>query len=196
MSMGLRYLEPIVAITLIILLLPGCTTVLSTVGGDDPIRQEATDRTMGVIIDDELVETIAGVNLRKASPGLAESNIHVTSFNGSVLLTGQVRAESLRGEAQEVVTGVKNVRRVYNELEVAGPTSLLTRSSDTWITGKVKSLLLANENVPGRDIKVVTENGIVYLMGLIRRADADAATEVARNAGGVRKVVRIFEYVD
>lgn len=196
MSMGLRYLEPIVAITLTILLLPGCTTVLSTVGGDEPIRQEATDRTMGVIIDDELVETIAGVNLRKASPGLAESNIHVTSFNGSVLLTGQVRAESLRGEAQEVVTSVKNVRRVYNELEVAGPTSLLTRSSDTWITGKVKSLLIANENVPGRDIKVVTENGIVYLMGLIRRADADAATEVARNAGGVRKVVRIFEYVD
>lgn len=196
MSMGHRFLSPIVAITLTTLFLPGCTTVIDAVSGDEPISQAATDRTMGVVIDDEVVETIASVNLRKASPGLAESNIHVTSFNGSVLLTGQVRAASLRAAAQEVVTDVKNVRRVYNELEVAGPTSLLTRSSDTWLTGKVKSLLVADENVPGRDIKVVTENGIVYLMGLIRRADADAATEVARNTGGVRKVVRIFEYVD
>lgn len=194
--MGHQFLGPIFAVTLTTLLVSGCTTVIDAVSGDEPISQAATDRTMGVVIDDEVVETIASVNLRKASPGLAESNIHVTSFNGSVLLTGQVRAESLRNEAQEVVTAVKNVRRVYNELEIAGPTSLLTRSSDTWLTGKVKSLLLAADNVPGRDIKVVTENGIVYLMGLIRRADADAATEVARNAGGVRKVVRIFEYVD
>lgn len=196
MPMGHRVFKPIAAITLLTLLLQGCAAVIGAVSGDEPIEQAPTDRTMGVVIDDEVVETIAVVNLRKASPGLAESNIHVTSFNGSVLLTGQVRAESLRGEAQAIVAEVKNVRRVYNELEVTGPTSMLTRSSDTWITGKVKSLLLADKGVPGRDIKVVTENGIVYLMGLIRRADADAATEVARNAGGVRKVVRIFEYVD
>ncbi|HSG87735.1 MAG TPA: BON domain-containing protein [Pseudomonadales bacterium] len=176
--------------------LGGCTTMLSAVAPDEGIKEDPTDRTMGTLIDDEVLESFAAVNLRKAAPGLAESHLDVTSFNGVVLLTGQVRAEALRRQAEEVVLGLKNVRRVYNELEVAGPTSFLTRSSDTWITGKVKSLLVASDAVPGSDIKVVTENGIVYLMGLVTRADADAAAERTRNIGGVRKVVRIFEYVD
>lgn len=177
-------------------LLAGCGTMLGVVSSDEGIRQDPTDRTFGTLIDDETIESLAAVNLRKASPGLAESHISVTSYNGVVLLAGQVRAESLRSEAEEVVLELKNVRRVYNELEVAGPTSLLTRSGDTWVTGKVKSRLLAAPEVPGRDIKVVTENGVVYLLGLVSRDAADAATEAARNVGGVGKVVRMFEYVD
>ena len=174
----------------------GCARLLGAVSDDDGIRQTPTDRTMGRAIDDELVENIALVNIRKAAPGLAESHISVTSFNGVVLLTGQVRAESLQRRAEEVVSGLKNVRRVYNELEVAGPTSLLTRSGDAWVTGKVKTRLLASDAAPGRDVKVVTENGVVYLLGLVSRDDADAAAAIARNTGGVRKVVRMFEYVD
>lgn len=174
----------------------GCTTMLGAVTPPSGIHEDPTDRTVGTLIDDEVLESIAAVNLRKASPGLAESHIDVTSFNGVVLLTGQVRAESLRTEAQQVVSALKNVRRVYNELEVAGPTTYLTRTSDTWISGKVKSRLVASDKAPGRDIKVVTENGIVYLMGLVSHADADAAAELTRNTGGVRKVVRMFEYVD
>lgn len=177
-------------------LLAGCSTMLGVVSGDEGIRQDPTDRTLGTMIDDETIESLAAVNLRKASPGLAESHISVTSYNGVVLLAGQVRAGSLRTQAEEVVLELKNVRRVYNELEVAGPTSLLTRSGDTWVTGKVKSRLLAAPDVPGRDIKVVTENGVVYLLGLVTRDAADAATEAARNVGGVTKVVRMFEYVD
>ena len=178
------------------LLLAGCGTMLGAVSSDEGIRQDPTDRTLGTMIDDETIESLAAVNLRKASPGLAESHISVTSYNGLVLLAGQVRAETLRRQAEEVVLELKNVRRVYNELEVAGPTSLLTRSGDTWVTGKVKSRLLAAPEVPGRDIKVVTENGVVHLLGLVTRDAADAATEAARNVGGVRKVVRMFEYVD
>ena len=190
---------PAVRITLLLalgLLLTGCGTMLGTVSSDDGIRQDPTDRTLGTMIDDETIETLAAVNLRKASPGLAESHVSVTSYNGVVLLAGQVRAESLRRQAEEVVLELKNVRRVYNELEVAGPTSLLTRSGDTWVTGKVKSRLLAAPEVPGRDIKVVTENGVVHLLGLVTRDAADVATEAARNVGGVRKVVRMFEYID
>lgn len=173
----------------------GCTTVVGAVSGDEGIRQDPTERTFGTFIDDEHIETVAMVNLRKASEGLNESHLDVTSFNGVVLLTGQVRAERLVREAEAVVSAVKNVRRVYNELEVAGPTSMLTRSGDSWVTGKVKTRLIAAPEAPGRDVKVVTENGVVYLLGLVTRAEADAATEVARNVGGVRRVVRMFEYV-
>jgi osmotically-inducible protein OsmY len=174
----------------------GCARLMGAVSGEDGIEQTPTDRTMGRVIDDQLLETTALVNIRKAAPGLAESHLGVTSFNGVVLLTGQVRAEDLRLRAEEVVRELRNVRRVYNELEVAGPTSMLTRTGDSWVTSKVKTKLLTSDAAPGRDIKVVTENGVVYLLGLVARDDADTAAEIARNTGGVRKVVRMFEYVD
>lgn len=174
----------------------GCARMMGAVTGDDGIKQTPTERTMGRVIDDELIETTALVNIRKAAPGLAESHLGVTSFNGVVLLTGQVRAEDLRRRAEQVVRELQNVRRVYNELEVAGPTSLLTRTGDSWVTSKVKTKLVTSDAAPGRDIKVVTENGVVYLLGLVARLDADTASEIARNTGGVRKVVRMFEYID
>ena len=195
-------MQPRPRVLLLVLLLAGLTTLsgcarfLGAVSDDDGIQQTPTDRTMGRVIDDEVLENVALVNIRKASPGLAESHISVTSFNGVVLLTGQVRAESLKQQAEDVVRQLRNARRVYNELEVAGPTSLLTRSGDSWVTSKVKTKLLASDAAPGRDIKVVTENGIVYLLGLVSRDDADTAAEIARSTGGVRRVVRMFEYVD
>ena len=178
------------------LALGGCATMLGAVSDEDGYQTPSTDRTMGRAIDDEVLENVALVNIRKASEGLADSHIRVSSFNGIVLLTGQVRAESLKAQAEDVVTRLRNVRRVYNELEIAGPTSLLSRSGDSWVNSKVKARLIASETAPGRDIRVVTENGVVYLMGLIRRDDADVASEIARNTGGVLKVVRMFEYVD
>lgn len=174
----------------------GCATMLGAVSDEDGYQTPATDRTMGRAIDDEVIENVALVNIRKASEGLADSHIRVTSFNGIVLLTGQVRAESLKRQAEEVTKRLRNVRRVYNELDIAGPTSLLARSGDSWVNNKLKTRLIASETAPGRDIRVVTENGVVYLMGLIRRDDADIAAEIARNTGGVVKVVRMFEYVD
>lgn len=174
----------------------GCATMLGAVSDEDGYQTPATDRTMGRAIDDEVIENVALVNIRKASEGLADSHIRVTSFNGIVLLTGQVRAESLKRQAEEVTKRLRNVRRVYNELDIAGPTSLLARSGDSWVNNKVKTRLIASETAPGRDIRVVTENGVVYLMGLISRDDADIAAEIARNTGGVVKVVRMFEYVD
>lgn len=190
-----RRLLAAIALTTVVAL-GGCATMLGAVSGEDGYQTPETDRTMGRAIDDEVIENVALVNIRKASEGLADSHIRVTSFNGIVLLTGQVRAQPLKRQAEEVTMQLRNVRRVYNELEVAGPTSLLARSGDGWVNTKVKARLIANESAPGRDIRVVTENGVVYLMGLIRRNDADAAAEIARNTGGVVKVVRMFEYVD
>ncbi|MEE2893476.1 MAG: BON domain-containing protein [Pseudomonadota bacterium] len=190
-----RRLLAAIALTTVVAL-GGCATMLGAVSDEDGYQTPETDRTMGRAIDDEVIENVALVNIRKASEGLADSHIRVTSFNGIVLLTGQVRAQPLKRQAEEVTMQLRNVRRVYNELEVAGPTSLLARSGDAWVNNKVKARLIANESAPGRDIRVVTENGVVYLMGLIRRNDADAAAEIARNTGGVVKVVRMFEYVD
>ena len=190
-----RRLLAAIALTTVVAL-GGCATMLGAVSDEDGYQTPETDRTIGRAIDDEVIENVALVNIRKASEGLADSHIRVTSFNGIVLLTGQVRAQPLKRQAEEVTMQLRNVRRVYNELEVAGPTSLLARSGDGWVNTKVKARLIANESAPGRDIRVVTENGVVYLMGLIRRNDADAAAEIARNTGGVVKVVRMFEYVD
>lgn len=190
-----RRLHAAIALTTVVAL-GGCATMLGAVSDEDGYQTPETDRTIGRAIDDEVIENVALVNIRKASEGLADSHIRVTSFNGIVLLTGQVRAQPLKRQAEEVTMQLRNVRRVYNELEVAGPTSLLARSGDGWVNTKVKARLIANESAPGRDIRVVTENGVVYLMGLIRRNDADAAAEIARNTGGVVKVVRMFEYVD
>ena len=190
-----RRLLAAIALTTVVAL-GGCATMHGAVSDEDGYQTPETERTMGRAIDDEVIENVALVNIRKASEGLADSHIRVTSFNGIVLLTGQVRAQPLKRQAEEVTMQLRNVRRVYNELEVAGPTSLLARSGDGWVNTKVKARLIANESAPGRDIRVVTENGVVYLMGLIRRNDADAAAEIARNTGGVVKVVRMFEYVD
>jgi len=94
------------------------------------------------------------------------------------------------------VRSVPKVSHVYDEIAIAAPSSLMSRSSDTVITSKVKTRMLASDKVEGLNIKVVTENGVVYLMGLVKHQQGDAATEIARTTGGVQKVVKLFEYTD
>ncbi|MCC5884852.1 MAG: BON domain-containing protein [Gammaproteobacteria bacterium] len=178
-----------------VLILSGCT-VARAISDDDVIEQDPTTRTVGTRIDDTALTRLALVNVRRASDELRRSNLSVSSHNGNVLLVGQVPSEAAKSKAEQEVLKLKKVRRVYNELEVAGPTSMLTRSGDAWVTSKVKSQLLASENVRGLNIKVVTENGVTYLMGLVTRQEAEEATEITRNVGGVTQVVRLFEHVD
>jgi osmotically-inducible protein OsmY len=147
-------------------------------------------------VDDQRIETVGLVSIRRADPGLTDAHISVTSYHGVVLVSGQVREPRLKALAGQTLLGIAGVRRVYNELEIGGPTSLLTRSGDTWITSKAKARLVASRDAPGLDIKIVTENGVVYLLGRVRRAEADEATEIVRTVGGVRRVVRMFDYLD
>lgn len=184
----------LLAIGLIVLSIQGCSTILSATTSE-PIEDKIDKRTTGTLLDDEVIETKALVNIDKASPQLAQSHIVVTSFNGIVLLAGQVANEDLRLLAATTVSKIHNVRRVHNELTISGTTSMVARSNDTWITTKVKSKMLAVSDVEGHRIKVVTENGVVYLMGLVSREEADRAAELARKTAGVQKVVRIFEYI-
>lgn len=182
---------------LLVLLLPqsGCT-VARAVTDDQPIEQDPASRTIGTRIDDQGLTRTALINIRRASDELRRANLSVTSHNGNVLIVGQVPSEEAKARAEEEVLKLKKARRVYNELEVAGPTSMLTRSGDAWVTSKVKTQLLTSEHVRGRNVRVITENGVTYLMGLVTRLEAEEATEIARNVGGVTQVVRLFELVD
>ncbi|WP_250458566.1 BON domain-containing protein [Microbulbifer litoralis] len=175
--------------------LSGCATVLEATH-DGPIEQDPGERSFGTYMDDRKIETITTVNINKAHPDLKASNININVFNGVVLLTGQVQDNELRLLAGRTAQQIQNVRQVYNEVQVRGNVSFLASSSDAWLTTKVKSVLLANEEVDSGRIKVITENGVVYLMGLLTRAEAERAAEVTRSIGGVQKVVKAVEYID
>ncbi|ODU49799.1 MAG: transporter [Thiobacillus sp. SCN 63-374] len=174
--------------------LHGCAAVV--VGGAATGAAVATDRrSTGVFVADQEIELRAMTRLRETFPENTGGKISVTSYNRQVLLTGQVPDEAVRARATDIVKDVPDVRTVFNELAVSGITSLTSRASDTTVTGNVKARLLRNESVPGTQIKVVTEAGVVYLMGLLTQAEAGVATEVARTTSGATKVVTLFEIV-
>lgn len=179
---------------LVVSQLHGCAAVV--VGGAATGAAVATDRrTAGVFVGDQEIELRAMSRLRDALPGKSAS-VAVTSYNRQVLLTGQVPDDATRTQAGSVVQGVPDVRMVFNELSVSGVTSLTSTANDTGITASVKTRLLRDERVPGTKIKVKTEAGVVYLMGLLTNAEAEVATEIARTTSGVTRVVTLFEYLN
>ncbi len=184
-----------VAIAMALVAITGCAAILSKTN-DKPIESDPGSRSFGAVIDDQTIETTATVNIRKADPGLEKANINVTSYNGIVLLSGQAPSEELRVLAAQTAASVKNVRLVHNETLVADKISFAAHSADTLITSKVKSRLLTAKGIKDSRVKVVTENGTVFLMGLVTQAEADIAASTAQDTGGVQKVVRLFEYVD
>ena len=190
-------LLPLLLFVLIALMTTGCASVISTVNGNDSIQQDQGTRTTGSMLDDGGIETMIRVNLNAADEALRESNIDVVSFNQTVLLVGQVPNQELKNLATRVATTSNSrVKTVYNELEVAGSTSFMSRTNDVWISTKIKSMMLVNDDVEGLRIKVITENGVVYLMGLLTRTEADRAVDLVSRTGGVTKVVRAFEYIE
>ncbi len=177
------------------LVLQGCAAVAVT--GVVAGTAVATDkRTTGTVIEDQSIEFKAGRAFSADQALDDQAHINTTSYNTVVLLTGEAPTEELRQRAVELARNIERVTHVHNEITIAAPSSLMSRSSDTVITSKVKTKLLADKNVSGLNIKVVTEKGIVYLMGLSSRSQADKATEIARTTGGVQKVVKLFQYTD
>ena len=140
-------------------------------------------------------KTIAKVNLEKTDPDLANAHINVVAYNGVVLLTGQVSNQQLRNLATQTVSQLPKVRQVYNELQIQGKTSILARTNDAFTT-KVKSRLMADQDIDSGRIKVISEDGTIYLMGLLSNIQAEKAADVARTTGGVQKVVKAVEYID
>jgi osmotically-inducible protein OsmY len=153
-------------------------------------------RTTGTLIDDQLIEFKVGDQIRTEPELWEQSHVNATSFNNVVLLTGETPSEDFKTRIAALAAAIPKVARVHNELAIAAPSSMLARSSDTWITGKVKTTLLTEMSLDGTRVKVVTEKGVVYLMGLLRSTEAEQATDLARRVGGVERVVRLFELVE
>jgi osmotically-inducible protein OsmY len=124
-----------------------------------------------------------------------KGHINVTSFNKQLLLTGEAPTEALRQDAERAAATVPDVRSVVNDLQVRAPSDLAQRSNDTYITSVVKSRFVTAQKFNPIHVKVVTEAGTVYLMGLVTRREADDATQIARTTSGVKRVVRVFEYL-
>jgi len=182
-------------ILLPILLLNGCAAVAVT-GMAAGASVAADTRTTGTVIEDQSIEFKAAQALSADKEIKEQSNINTTSYNTIVLLTGETPSEELRQRAVNLVRNIDKVSHVHNEITIAAPSSMMSRSSDTLITSRVKTRLLANKEVSGLNTKVVTEKGVVYLMGLSTRSQADRATDIARRTSGVQKVVKLFQYTD
>jgi osmotically-inducible protein OsmY len=173
------------AIVLLIAVASGCASDSS----------DSRNRSAGSYIDDKVINHKVVSAIEDASPILADSHFDVYSFNGSVLLVGQIPSEELRTLAAQTAANVPNVRRVYNETTVGPNIGFTAHASDAAITSKVKSQLWAQESIKDSHMVVLTEAGIVYLMGIVSHEQADLAAKVAQNIDGVQKVVRLFEYL-
>ena len=153
----------------------------------------ATDRrTAGTYLEDEGIEWKALARLGSEFRG---SHVTTTSYNRHVLITGEAPDEESKKRIEEVIRGIPNVKEVTNELQVAGASSIASRGNDALVTSNVKARMVNNKRFSPLHVKVVTEAGVVYLMGLVTTDEGDAAVEVARTTSGVNRVVKVFEYV-
>ena len=150
-------------------------------------------RSSGTQIDDQGIE-LKSINRVREAIG-DRGSVSVTSYNRQVLITGEVPTESDKAAVEQAVARIDNVRLIVNELAIASGSSLGTRSNDTLLTSKVKASMVDAKDVQANAYKVVTERGVVYLMGRVTEREAMRATDIARGVSGVRKVVRVFEIV-
>ena len=172
-------------------ILSGCIGA-AVVGAGATVVMLEDRRSTGVYVEDENIEWKAlGLN-NQAAP---DAHINSTSYNGKVLLTGEVSTEALKKAVAENIGKITSVKAVVNELRVAPNTSLSSRGSDSFLTTKVKSAFLNNGKFPPTAMKVLSEDGTVYLMGMVTTQEGDAASEIASKVSGVKSVVKVFETI-
>ena len=175
------------------LTLSGCIPLV--VGGVAATAAVATDRrSVGAQLDDEVIEDKSAGQVLERFKG-SDVHVNITSYNGNVLLTGEVPSENIKNEIGEIARRMPKTRSVQNDLLVGAATGLGARSNDTLITSKVKARFVEFSQFQINHVKVVTERGVVYLLGIVRAEEANAATDIARTTSGVQRVVRVFEYL-
>jgi osmotically-inducible protein OsmY len=184
----------IIALLSALPVLQGCGALLAGGAAATGVVVSQDRRTMGAMTEDEAISI-------KASGRISERfkdgiHVNVTSYNRMVLLTGEVPDAATRTEAERITWAVENVRGVHNELAIAGVSSFTVRSNDSLITTNVKARFFDAQKFNVLHVKVVTENSVVYLLGLVTKQEANEASEIARTTSGVQKVVRVFEYTD
>ena len=175
--------------------LAGCA--IAAGGGSAAAGYSTLDRrTTGTIIEDQAIEIKAYRAIAADKELDEQTHINITSYNTAVLVTGESPVDEMRQKNVSIVSAVDKVKHVYNEITIAAPSSMVSRSSDVYITTKVKTKLFADKILSGLVIKVNTEKGVVYLMGIVSQEEAEIATNIARETGGVQKVVKLFQYTD
>ena len=155
-------------------------------------------RSAGTVIDDQGLSWKISDAIFKDKELSDPSHVNVTVYNGAILLTGETPTEDLKIRANATAARLAEGNRIYNELVITSPSSITSRTNDAYITAKVKTVLLEIDDIPSFDptrVKVTTENSVVFLMGLLTDREATAVTEKARKVSGVKKVVRLFEYI-
>ncbi|SFE44967.1 BON domain-containing protein [Nitrosomonas sp. Nm166] len=192
----MKYLNPY-GLSLILLypFLIGCVpmfTVGTAAGTGAYISEDR--RTSGMFIEDEGIELKSARRIHQQFGN--NVHINVTSYNRLVLLTGEAPTEAVKTDIERLIMGVDNVRKIYNEIAVAGNTSLTSRSNDALITSKVKTRFLTERKFQINHVKIVTENEVVYLLGVVTRQEAENAAQIASSTAGVKKVVKVFEYMN
>jgi len=188
-------MQQLTALSISILLLIGCTSVVNTLT-TEPIQPDPTKKGVVSNINDVKMSTFIGVNLKKADPALDDAHINVTAVNSVVLLAGEVPTKELKKLAGEVARAYTGARKVHNELQVRGNTSLVSRTNDSILAAQIRTKLVFEEQVNSSQITVVAEDGVIFLMGVTTKDNGDLAATIASSNSGVRKVVKVFEYVD
>jgi osmotically-inducible protein OsmY len=184
------------AAALVVPLLQGCFGMVAAGAGagvGTAVLMAQDRRSVGAITEDQEIEFKARTRI---SESLKErAHISVTSYNRTVLLTGQAPTDEIKAQVQAIVADMPNVKAIENDIQIAAPSALSARANDSYITSKVKARMLDAQRFQANHVKVVTENNVVYLMGLVTRKEGEDAAEIARTTEGVQKVVKVFEYV-
>jgi len=183
-------LKKAAAILLIALVMTSCINVATT-GAQLVYNRHSIEKSL----HDQYLTRQAYQALYVDHKDYQDSNIVITTYEGEMLLIGQTPSESQKIQAEEFIKKKAKVKQLYNLVEIRSPSSYLTRMSDSWITTKIKARLVASEDVEASRIKVVTENGIVYLLGTLEPEQATEAVRIARQTDGVRQVVKVFSYI-
>ncbi|ARU95282.1 division/outer membrane stress-associated lipid-binding lipoprotein [Tatumella citrea] len=181
----------VLAILISALMLQGCAAVV--IGSAAVATKSATDpRTVGTQVDDGTLELRVANALATDKQIKAETHINATAYQGKVLLTGEAPSQEVADRAKQITAGVDGATDVYNEIRIGPNATLGTSSSDTWITTKVRSQLLASDKVKSSNVKVTTEQGEVFLLGLVTAQEGQAAAEIASRVSGVKHVTTAF----
>lgn len=192
----MRYLS-FIFLVLIIAALQGCVAVVATTAAGGGVLVAVDRRTNAAMLEDEGIELSAQNRISENFKQYSDTmHLNVTSYNRNVLITGEVPSEEVKSGIEKFIKDTQNVRNVTNELVIAEPTSFGSRSNDTLITSKVKSRFIEARKFQPNWVKVVTENKVVYLMGIVNHKEAADATDIAAYTSGVDKVVKVFEYTD
>lgn len=175
---------------------------LLTACSDTPSKQqlqpkpEAGKRSLSEFVDDEKLESTLYKNINNSDLDFSETHVRVSCFKGIVLLTGEIPDEELKQEASRIAQASSGVRQVHNELQLKSNSTFFARSNDNGLEAKIRVKLLASRDIEGSKVRIVVEDRVVYLMGLLTRQETQIATDIAANTSGIERVVRAIDYIN